>query len=611
MALEDEQPIATREVRGAFEHLRDSSHFAGVDSAALAALAQGSVHFSLPAGSTLFEVGAAPEGVYLLVSGRLGVAAAGDSGWTAEIAGGELVGEVGWLLGERRSARVVALRDSELLMLPAALVDTLARDCASLALALARLCAGRLRRSNARGAVRPRPRVFALVPLSEHLDAADMASCLIAELARHGRAELVWDERARAHTASWFNRIEQANDYVVYVADPRDSGWTRQCCRQADTLLLTASAADRPAPFAESLAFAARGRGAKLAVLLRHAERLRSGAAAPWRRWLPEAQVHHLVDRGDYGRVARLLTHHGVGLVLSGGGARGFAHLGVIRALREARVPIDFVGGSSIGAIIAAGVALGWDDAEMRMRYRRSFVATNPLSDYTFPLVALTRGRKVTRLLEREFGAAAIEDLRTPFFCISANLTTGLALEHGDGSLAAALRASVAIPGILPPVFRGEEVLVDGAAIDNLPIDAMHARRPGLVLGSDVSAQRNFAVDPHPSAHPPLWRLFARGSRGPRLHIFQVLMHAASVNGASSTAAQRDLADLLFKPDLDGIDLLDWRAFDRAIELGYADAVRRLESAPSLPSLAPPPAPTPTSLTAEIERRLRALSAGQ
>ncbi len=88
-----------------------------------------------------------------------------------------------------------------------------------------------------------------------------------------------------------------------------------------------------------------------------------------------------------------------MGLVLSGGGARGFAHLGVIRALREARVPIDFVGGSSIGAIIAAGVAIGWSDEEMRVRYRRSFVDTNPVNDYTFPFVALTRGRKVSRLL--------------------------------------------------------------------------------------------------------------------------------------------------------------------------------------------------------------------
>jgi len=186
------------------------------------------------------------------------------------------------------------------------------------------------------------------------------------------------------------------------------------------------------------------------------------------------------VDADDLGRLARLLTRRGVGLVLSGGGARGFAHLGVIRALREARVPIDFVGGSSIGSIIAAGVAVGWSDDEMRMRYRRSFVDTNPVNDYTFPFVALTRGRKVSRLLQREYGDVLIEEPAPAFFfCVSANLTTGRALEHRDGRLADALRASVAIPGVMPPAYRGEDVLVDGAAINNLPVDIMHTTHRG------------------------------------------------------------------------------------------------------------------------------------
>src|SRR6202035_4079754 len=192
-----------------------------------------------------------------------------------------------------------------------------------------------------------------------------------------------------------------------------------------------------------------------------------------WLEGSPVALHHHVGDAADLGRLARLITRRGGRLVLSGGGARGFAHLGIIRALREARVPIDFVGGSSIGSIIAAGVAVGWSDDEMRLRYRRSFVDTNPVNDYTFPFVALTRGRKVSRLLQREYGDILIEDLRRPFFCVSANLSTGRALEHRDGRLADALRASVAIPGVLPPVFHGDDVLVDGATINNLPVDVM------------------------------------------------------------------------------------------------------------------------------------------
>jgi NTE family protein len=278
-----------------------------------------------------------------------------------------------------------------------------------------------------------------------------------------------------------------------------------------------------------------------------------------------------------------------VGLVLSGGGARGFAHLGVIRALREARVPIDFVGGSSIGSIIAAGVAVGWSDDEMRMRYRRSFVDTNPVNDYTFPFVALTRGRKVSRLLQREYGDVLIEDLRRPYFCVSANLTAGRVLEHRDGPLAEALRASVAIPGVMPPVYRGDEVLVDGAAINNLPVDIMQAHAPGLVIGSDVSADR-----------------FVLGRNGTRrINIFQILMHSGMVNSVTSAAEQRRLADVLLKPPLANVDLLHWQAFDRAIEAGYLFARTALESLPQVPRLpAAADRPQRSSLTAELERRL-------
>src|ERR1700678_43195 len=232
----------------------------------------------------------------------------------------------------------------------------------------------------------------------------------------------------------------------------------------------------------------AAGCRARVELALLHEGCFEAGAAIRWLKRNDVAQHHHIVGAADFGRVARLLTRRGVGLVLSGGGARGSAHLGVIRALREARVPIDFVGGASIGAIMAAGVAMGGSDEEMRLRYRRCFVDTNPVNDYTFPFVALTRGRKVSRLLAREYGDVCIEDLRLPYFCVSANLTTGRVLEHREGRLADALRASVAIPGIMPPVFHDEGVLVDGAAINNLPVDIMRSHAPGQYF-SDPDAR--------------------------------------------------------------------------------------------------------------------------
>jgi len=612
MALEEELSSAAQEMRLAIDCLKDCADLAGLDSPTLEALAAGAVHFSLPAGSSLFEVGATADGVYLVASGRLGVQTGPSADWTAEIERGELVGESGWLLKERRNAGVLALRDTELLLLPNFMLDEIAGGSASLSLALARLCARRLRRSNRREQMLKRARVFAVVPNSMEIDVIEVATQLVAELARSGRAELVWDVRAHAHTSEWFNRIEELNEYVVYVADPTASGWTRQCCRHADVVLLAAQARAEVRPWPGDVMEIAGGCRARVELALLHEGCFEAGAATRWLKLNNVAQHHHIVAAADFGRVARLLTRRGVGLVLSGGGARGFAHLGVIRALREARVPIDYVGGASIGAIIAGGVAMGWSDEEMRLRYRRSFVDTNPVNDYTFPLVALTRGRKVSRLLQREFGEVLIEALRQPFFCISANLTTGRVLEHRDGSLSSALRASVSIPGVMPPVFRGEQILVDGAAINNLPVDIMQARAPGLIIGSDVGAERSFAANCGAPDEPPFWKFFAHGRRGKRhINIFQILMHAGMVNSTTGAAAQRELADVLLKPPLSNIDLLNWQAFDRAIEAGYDYARLALEALPALPRLAAPgrDAPAVSSLAAELERRLGATPA--
>jgi NTE family protein len=590
MALDEEQSSAAHEMRRAIDCLRDCADFTDVDPETLMALAAGAVHFSLPAGNLLFESGSTPDGVYLVASGRLGVKTPGSTRLTAKIERSELVGEAGWLLKEQRSATVVALRDSELLLLPTLLLNDVAAQSTRFSLALARLCARRLRRSNRPHAEQGRARVFVIVPNSVEIDVANFATRLVAEFTRAGRTELVWDARASTHTAGWFNRIEELNDYVVYVADPGASGWTRQCCRQADAILLLAPAGAKVQAWPSGLADAALARGARVELALLHDERIEPGCATRWLQTSTVAQHHHIVDGADFARLARLLTRRGVGLVLSGGGARGFAHLGVIRALREARVPIDFVGGVSIGSIIAAGVAVGWSDEEMRMRYRRSFVDTNPVNDYTFPFVALTRGRKVSRLLEREYGGVLIEDARLPFFCVSANLTTGRALEHRDGPLADALRASVAIPGVMPPMYRGDDVLVDGATINNLPVDIMQNHAPGLVIGSDVGADR-----------------LALGQRGGRrINIFQILMRSGMINTASSAATQRELADVLLKPPLANVDLLNWRAFDRAIQAGYEYAKAALEALPAIPRL---PAATPrmsrNSLAAELERRLK------
>jgi NTE family protein len=311
--------------------------------------------------------------------------------------------------------------------------------------------------------------------------------------------------------------------------------------------------------------------------VLLHEQSIVSGTTAPWLDLRPGVPHHHVRNEADIARTARLLIGSGLGIVLSGGGARGFAHIGVLRALREAGITVDAVGGTSIGAIIAAGFAMEWSDAELTARVRRSFVETNPLNDYTLPLVSLVSGRKVSRLLQREFAATAIEDVPLPFFCVSSNLTTGQMGVHRRGELWRWLRASVAIPGILPPVVHNGELFCDGASINNLPVDVMRDAGLGRIIGVDVGGDRVFTTDSVDSDAPPLWKIVQWfGRRRQRVNILQILWRAGMINSASNRAARHEISDLLLQPPLEQIDMLNWKGFDRAIDAGYRYTVQRL-----------------------------------
>lgn len=545
--------------------------FAGIAAATLERLAAELLWVALPGGTELVRAGESGDEAFLVLSGLLGVYAP-DGSLLARIGAGDSVGEMALLTGERRSATVVALRDCEIAVLPSrAFREAVSADPA-LALALAR---GALQRLAAAAGPRPqasRTRSLALVPHGPGVDVAGFAVELVEALAPIGRVELVWAARGTERTTGWFHEVEARNDFVVYAAEHLPNAWTRLCVRQADALLLLARADGDATEFAALEGCATAARRSELVLL--HDRGVAPGRAAGWRSLQPGMPLHHVAAPADSARVARLMTGRGVGLVLSGGGARGFAHLGVVRALRESGLPIDLVGGTSMGGIMGAGVAAGWAPEEMRERFSRAFVASNPLSDFTLPLVSLVAGREVARRLRTEFGDAAIEDLPLPFFCVSANLSAGRVQVHDAGTLWQALRASIAIPGVLPPVLAGGEVLVDGGTMNNLPVDVMRGLGRGPVIGVDVGADRAFRSDLEEAELPSLWDCWRQRRRRPG--ILQILWRAGMVNSAQDSASQRDRADLLLRPALEAVDLLDWRAFDRAIEIGYRSAIEAL-----------------------------------
>ena len=556
--------------------LRSLALFRPLDEAALAGLEHELQYFALPGGAVLFEQGDPSDALYVLKSGSLGAfRREGDDppALVGIVAAGETIGEVGLMLDMPRNATARALRDSELLRLSRSAFDSLVERHPQAMLETARHA---LRRMNARGdpTTRATPRTLAILPHDAGVDARAFADALATALQVFAGACVVDAAQGRGQLSSWFSELEERTRFVVYVGDG-DAEWQALCARQADALLLLANAADTPTAWPPVVCADASGVLARRCQLvLRHPSAVVDGAARRWLALTPGLDHHHVRGAGDVRRLARLLTGRSLGLVLSGGGARGFAQIGVVRALREAGLEIDCVGGTSIGSIIGAGVALEWSDEEMFDHYRRAFVAGRPLADYTLPLVALTRGRRVSHLLRAQFGARDIADLPLPFFCCSANLSTGRLDVRRDGPLWLWLRASCAIPGVLPPVLHYGEVHVDGAVINNLPTDVMATRHAGAIAAIDIGAGDVLHATAEEFATPSWWRLLLERRSGRRPGIVDILVRSGMVNAERASDERRQLASLLLSPPVRETGLLDWRAYERTVEAGYQYGLR-------------------------------------
>jgi predicted acylesterase/phospholipase RssA len=263
-------------------------------------------------------------------------------------------------------------------------------------------------------------------------------------------------------------------------------------------------------------------------------------------------------------------------LVLSGGGARGFAHIGVYRALVEAGIPIDAVGGCSMGAPLAGGIARQFPLDRLEVEVQRLF---HRLLDYTLPIVSLVKGARISKSINDSFGGWDIEDLWLPYYCVSTNLTQSTLEVHRRGDMVRAVRASVAIPGILPPVAMGDDLLVDGGVLNNLPFEPMRSDgRIDTVIAVDVAPARgprakadfglsvsglralSASVRRAPSEYPSVSAVLLRS------------MLAGSVHN-QKVSLRGDAVDLLVSLDLPGVSLLDFERVEEIAAEGYQASV--------------------------------------
>jgi NTE family protein len=582
--------------------LRQVPFLAGAKDELLDAIEEAAEWFSVPAGYPLFLTGEASEAMFFLMSGSLAAFRTmpeRDPALLGYVRPGEPVGEMSLIAGEPHSACVYAIRDSELLRLERPLFERLAQEHPALMERIARLMLTRARAEPGRSP-RAQPKVYALFGSSPTIDIRLRARALQGALKELGRTCAIVGEEGAEFTSTWFDALERDHDVVILYSPLQDTTWFRTCLRQADRMWVLARGDALPSVplFPEEGASPALRFRLVDVVLLHHGMDRKAASTEVWRAACDATRVFHWrgVDGADCMRMARVMSGSAIALVLSGGGARAYAHIGVIRAMREAGVPFDLVGGTSMGAVVAACYAKGWSDEEIEVRIRRAFVESNPLGDYTLPVVALSKGMRVDDRLQENFGESLIEDLTVPFFCVSTDLASAQSRVHRTGLLRQALRASISLPGILPPVVADDGgLLVDGAVLKNFPVDVVQGAHRGPIVGVDVARKLKINADDFKDP-PGFFSWVAAHGMQSAPPVASLLMRAATL--AVDPWNGRNQTDLLILPEMPDIDLRDWKRFDDAVASGYEAATAALAASHDglLPGRASP-------YSAEAEKR--------
>jgi predicted acylesterase/phospholipase RssA/CRP-like cAMP-binding protein len=575
----------------------------GADIAPVAtALAARTAFVAVPAGHVLFRRGDPADAAYLVVTGRMRVLGTDEDGAPepiAEVGAGELIGELALLEDAVRGATVVATRDSDLAQLPRTAFEQLAERLPRTMLTVTRLIVARTRDPlDVFRRARSGNLVVGLLPLSSDVPLDELATQLASRIARSRSVEHLDRRRAEARFADVFHpdadasdvtelrsrldAIEDQTDVVLLQGDATASAWTRRCVRQVDHLVLVADAtgAAEVTELERRLVTARELPHQRVSLVLLHpptTDRPRGTSA-----WLAHRDVdqHHHVrvgDPDDLDRLARALTGRAVTLVLGGGGAKGFAHLGVARAMRELEIPIDAVAGASIGAPLAAMLAIGVPVDELVPYAARIF---HRLLDYTVPVAGMIAGRRIVRAIAEGVDDREVEDTWLPFLCVSTNLTRSRLVVHRRGDLSLALRATLSIPGVMPPVPFEGDLLVDGGVLNNLPVDIVRRADPtGTIVASDVApplgprAKTDYGG--YVSGSGVLARRLTPGMTAPPVPpLMATLMRSMIVSAASARdrGVVAGLADLHLPLELRGVGLLDFETAEATAARGYDEA---------------------------------------
>jgi predicted acylesterase/phospholipase RssA/CRP-like cAMP-binding protein len=557
--------------------------------------------FTLYGGEVLFRQGEPGDYFCIVISGRVRIVVSNERGEEiaiTELGPGELVGEMAVVSSQPRTATVDAIRDSQLAKLTKAAFDHFMTRHAKPAVEMvSRKLAERLRDTTAGRIRRSRTiSTIAVIPTHSSAPTAEFSKTLAAVLSKFGPtlhltsagvdehlgqpgiAQTYQREGRNIRMVEWLSKQEIEHNYVLYEADPFLSPWTERSIRQADHVLVVGEGEGDPSlgEIETELLRPHDGRPVpRQWLVMAH----RSGNPSGTKRWLDVRNVERhchvrLGEDSGFERLARLITGRGIGVTLGGGFARGLAHVGVFRAFADLGIPIDAIGGASMGALVGALWAMGWE--RERIVRETTEACSGAFGDLTFPFVAFKSGRKFSEAVRKLFGEIQIEDLWIPYFCISANLNRSELKLHAQGPLAKAILAATRAPGLFPPIVYGGELHIDGGIINNVPVDLMKIFcNEGITIGVDVSPPHELNPVYDYGDRVSGWNAFWRRCNPFANHhiytpsILLVMIRTLEYTGISYKNVRLKLADIYMHPDLLKFKRTDFHLATGIVQAGY------------------------------------------
>ncbi|XP_052737339.1 neuropathy target esterase sws isoform X9 [Bicyclus anynana] len=592
----------------------------------------------LESGRAVYRQDEESGSTFIVLSGRLRSVITHPNGkkeLVGEYGKGDLVGIVEMVTQTRRSTTVMAVRDSELAKLPEGLFNAIKLRFPVVVTRLINLLGHRILGSwqkptaglGGAAAIESRPSqhnfsTVAVVPVSDDvpltaftyelyhsLCAIGPTVRLTSDVIRKLLGLTIMDPNNEYRLSSWLAQQEDKHKVALYQCDPSLTQWTQRCIRQADCILIVALGDKQPSigkieKEIERLAI----RTQKELVLLHREGGPNPSGTVHWlnmRTWV--SQHHHVrcphrmftrksqyriselyskvlmseaSVHSDFSRLARWLTGTAVGLVLGGGGARGAAHVGMIRAIQEAGIPIDMVGGVSIGAFMGALWCMERNITSVTQKAREwSQKMTQwgkQLMDLTYPATSMFSGRQFNTTIKSTFGEVHIEDLWLPYFTVTTDISSSCMRVHRHGSLWRYIRASMSLSGYMPPLCDPVDghLLLDGGYVNNLPADVMRSLGAKHILAIDVGSQDDTDLTNYGDDLSGWWLLWKRWNpfttpvKVPNLPDIQSRLAYVSCNRQLEEVKTSDYCEYI-RPPIDSYKTLQFGSFDEIREVGY------------------------------------------